>query len=180
MPIQTKLSCLIIDTMHESIIPMLEEIGFSVAYEPTLSSTEIINKIHSYDGLILRSKITIDIPFLEKASQLQFIARAGAGLELIDQEEAKKKNIILLNAPEANRDAVAEHTMGLLLSLLNKIPASHEQIKLKKWNREYFRGTELKGKTVGIIGYGFMGKAFAKKLSCFGCNVIAYDKTRFF
>jgi D-3-phosphoglycerate dehydrogenase / 2-oxoglutarate reductase len=168
--------CLIIDEMHESIIPMLEKISVKADYKPQISRNEIIDIIENYEGIIIRSKITIDKEILSPAVKLKFIARAGAGMDQIDVDEARKKNILLINAPEANRDALAEHCIGMMLTLLNKICLADGQVKKGIWNREENRGYELKAKTIGLIGYGFMGRAVAEKLKSFGCSVIAYDK----
>jgi D-3-phosphoglycerate dehydrogenase len=166
---------LIVDEMHPSLLPMLESKGFVADYQPNIAQEEILKIIADYEGIIIRSKLKIDIFFLEKAENLKFIARAGAGLDQIDLEETRKRNIYLLNAPEGNRDAVGEHTVGMLLCLFNKLHLADRQVRRSIWNREGSRGEELYGKTVGIIGYGNMGKAFAQRLLGFGCNVLAYD-----
>lgn len=162
--------------MHPSIIPLLENEGFRVDYRPEISRPEIEVIIHQYHGLIIRSKTTMDRPLLEKASQLRFIGRAGAGLDKIDVDYLEGRNIPLYNAPEGNRDAVAEHAIGMLLALFNHIPRADRQVREKIWNREQNRGEELSGKTVGIFGYGHMGQTFAKKLRGFDVKVLAYDK----
>ncbi len=128
-----------------------------------------------YDGIIIRSRFSIDKAFLEKATNLKFIGRVGAGLENIDCEFASSKNIHLIAAPEGNRNAVGEHTLGMLLSLFNKLNKANSEVKNGIWQREENRGIELDGKTVGIIGYGNMGKSFAKKLRGFDVEVICYD-----
>jgi D-3-phosphoglycerate dehydrogenase len=170
------LSCLIIDEMHPSIVPMLKAAGIHPDFRPAITKEEVAAIIGKYHGLIVRSKMEINKALLEKAVNLKFIGRAGAGMDLIDTVEAKNRNIILLNAPEGNRDALAEHTMALILSLLNKIRIADQEVRKGKWDREGNRGYELKNKTVAIIGYGFMGRAFAERLKCFGCKVLAYDK----
>ncbi len=175
-PLKYPISCLIIDTMHESIVPMLEKSGIKTTYLPHLPIDEIPKVISNYEGLILRSKLSVNHHLLDQAQRLQFIARAGAGLDNIDLEETTKRGIHVIHAAEGNSDTVAEHTIGLILSLLHKIVLGSEQVKHKLWDREYCRGVELKEKTVGIIGYGTMGKAVAQRLSSFGCKVIAYDK----
>jgi D-3-phosphoglycerate dehydrogenase / 2-oxoglutarate reductase len=172
------ISCLIIDEMHPSIIPMMEQISVRPDYRPGISREEILNMIGNYEGIMIRSKTFIDKELLSKAVKLKFIARAGAGMDQIDAEEAKKKKILIINAPEGNRDALGEHCIGLILSLLNKIYISDAQVRKRLWDREGNRGYELKGKTVGLIGYGFMGSAVAEKLKSFQCRVIAYDKYR--
>ncbi len=168
--------CLIIDKMHPSIIGMLEQVGFEVHYRPEINRQEVIDTLSQYTGIIVRSKLNIDGPVLEAGAQLRFIGRAGAGVDLIDLEIATRKGIQILNAPEGNRDAVGEHCIGMLLSLLHKINLADQQIRKGIWDREGNRGIELKGKNVAIIGYGHMGRAFAQRLSGFGCQVMAYDK----
>src|SRR5690554_4992802 len=169
---------LIIDEMHSSIIPLLEKEGMEVDYRPEIERSEIEAVIPFYEGMIIRSKTTIDRRLLEKASNLRFIGRAGAGLDKIDLEGLKERNILLFNAPEGNRDAVAEHAVGMLLSLFNHIPRADQQVRQGIWNREQNRGEELSGKTVGIFGFGNTGEAFAKKLRGFDVKVLAYDKYR--
>ncbi|TAH27062.1 MAG: phosphoglycerate dehydrogenase [Cytophagales bacterium] len=168
--------CLIIDEMHPSILPLLDQIGVQVEYLPSIDRKGILAIISSFHGIIVRSKIDLDLDFFKHADNLKFIARAGAGMDRIDLEEAKKRNIILINAPEGNSNALAEHALSLLLNLMNKIKTSDSEISRKIWRREENRGYELEGKVAAIIGYGHMGKAFAKKLSLLGCKVIAYDK----
>ena len=164
--------------MHPSIMPLLENEGFQVDYRPEISRSGIEDIIHQYHGLIIRSKTIMDRPLLEKAPQLRFIGRAGAGLDNIDVDYLEERNIPLYNAPEGNRDAVAEHAIGMLLALFNHIPRADRQVREKIWNREQNRGEELSGKTVGIFGYGHMGESFAKKLSGFNVKVLAYDKCK--
>ncbi|MFQ3214596.1 MAG: D-3-phosphoglycerate dehydrogenase [Marivirga sp.] len=166
---------LIIDKMHESIVPLLANIGCEGDYRPDLKRKEILAIIENYQGLIVRSKTPIDKEFLQHVKHLKFVARAGAGIDNVDVEALNVLGIILLNAPEGNRDAVAEHTMALLLNLFNKINLADTQIRQKTWDREGNRGVELKGKIVGVLGYGYMGQAFAQRLSAFGCRVIVYD-----
>jgi len=166
---------LIVDEMHLSLMPMLKEKGFEPDYQPIITKEKVVEIIGGYKGIIVRSKLKIDKSFLERATNLKFIARAGAGLDQIDLEEAKIRNIHLLNAPEGNRDAVAEHCVGMLLCLFNKLNLADRQVRQGIWDREANRGIELYGKTVGIIGYGNMGKAFARRLVGFGCQVLAYD-----
>ncbi len=166
---------LIVDKMHESIIPLLEELSYEVHYRPEIDRESILAVIPSYEGIVVRSKTTIDADFIDKSQHLKFVARAGAGLDNVDMDALNKYSIQLFNAPEGNRDAVAEHTVGLMLALLNKIPQSNAQVKQFIWDRELNRGTELMDKTVGLLGYGYMGQAVAKRLSAFGCNIVAYD-----
>lgn len=167
---------LIIDLMHESIVPLLTHIGYEVAYEPAITVAEIHERISNYEGLIVRSKISIDKDLIEKGTRLKFIARAGAGIDQVDEAYLKARKITLLNAPEGNRVAVGEHTLGMLLCLMNKLNTANAEVKAGIWDREGNRGFEISGKTIGIIGYGNMGQAFAKCLKGFDCRVLAYDK----
>lgn len=167
---------LIADEMHLSIMPMLEKIGYVPDYKPSIKRQEIIDIIGNYEGLIIRSKTFVDEELLQNAHQLKFIGRAGAGLDLIDNEVVTKKNIQLFAANEGNRVAVAEHIIGMLLCLMNKILIADSQVRKGVWLREENRGYELMGKTVGIIGYGNNGAETAKRLKAFGCKVLAYDK----
>ena len=164
-----------LDTNHPLLLEGLAELGFENHEDFSSSKEEIEKKIGDYDGLIIRSRIPIDQQLLDKANNLKFIGRVGAGLENIDVRYAREKGIFLANAPEGNRNAVGEHTLGLLLSLMNHMTKSHREVRKGNWDREGNRGTELDGKTVGIIGYGNMGKAFAKKLQGFDVEVICYD-----
>jgi D-3-phosphoglycerate dehydrogenase len=164
-----------LDTNHHLLIEQLNDLGF-INHEDYTSSKEIIeSKIHKYDGIILRSRFTIDKQFLDAATNLKFIGRVGAGLENIDCDYAEKKEITLIAAPEGNRNAVGEHALGMVLSLFNKLNKADAEVRDGKWLREDNRGVELDGKTVGIIGYGNMGKAFAKKLRGFEVEVLCYD-----
>ncbi len=170
------MKCLVIDEMHESITSLFHAIGIEVDYKPSIRPEEILNQISDYEGLVIRSKLVVDAAFLDKVSHLKFIARAGAGLDQIDVEEVTRRGIVLVNAPEGNRDALAEHALGMVLGLLNNIYKSDHEIRNFVWNREGNRGYELSGKTVGLLGYGYMAKAFAQRLKAIGCTVIAYDK----
>ena len=164
-----------IDSNHPSLIPMLIKNGH-VNHSDFISSKHDIGLvIKNYDGLILRSRFKIDKEFIDKAINLKFIARVGSGIENIDSKYAKTKNIEVISSPEGNSNAVGEHAMGLLLSLLNNINTSSVQVKKGVWVREQNRGHELEGKTVAILGLGNTGKSFAKKISAFNCNVIFYD-----
>lgn len=164
-----------LDTNHPILIEQLNSLGFTNDEDYTSSKAEIIAKIHLYDGLIIRSRFSIDASFLEKAKNLKFIGRVGAGLENIDCSYAKNNGITLIAAPEGNRNAVGEHCLGMLLSLFNKLNKANGEIKKGQWLREENRGVELDGKTVGLIGYGNMGKSFAKKLRGFNVEVLCYD-----
>ena len=164
-----------LDKNHPLIAEQLQRNGFQITEDHTSTYTQVLKKINDYDGIIIRSRIPLDKEFLQKARHLKFIARVGAGMENIDTLEAENQNILLINSPEGNRDAVAEHALGMLLSLMNRLFISSEEVKKGIWRREENRGDEIKGKTVGLIGYGNMGKSFAKKLRGFDCSVICYD-----
>ena len=164
-----------LDTNHPLLISQLNDLGFTNHEDYTSSKEVIESKISDYDGIILRSRFTIDKQFLDAATNLKFIGRVGAGLENIDCDYAEKKGVSLIAAPEGNRNAVGEHALGMLLSLFNKLNKADAEVRLGKWLREDNRGVELDGKTVGIIGYGNMGKAFAKKLRGFDVKLICYD-----
>ncbi len=164
-----------IDSNHQLLWEQLEQAGFQNEADFTSSKEEIEAKIHNYHGIVIRSRFKIDQTFLDKASNLQFIARVGAGLESIDCEYAVAKGIHLIAAPEGNANAVGEHAIGMLLSLFNKLNQANNEVKSGHWNREANRGLELEGKTIGIIGYGNMGKSFAKKLRGFDVTVLCYD-----
>ena len=164
-----------LDTNHPLLIKQLGELGFTNDEDYTSSKEQIIAKIHLYDGFIIRSRFSIDRLFLDKATNLKFIGRVGAGLENIDCDYAASKNIELIAAPEGNRNAVGEHSLGMLLSLFNKLNKADNEVRNGKWMREENRGNELDGKTVGLIGYGNMGKSFAKKLKGFDVDVLCYD-----
>ncbi|MFB9055181.1 2-hydroxyacid dehydrogenase [Mariniflexile ostreae] len=164
-----------LDTNHDLLIDQLHDLGFTNHEDYTASKEEIERKIHLYDGIVLRSRFTIDKTFIDAATQLKFIGRVGAGLENIDVEYAQKKGIELIAAPEGNRNAVGEHALGMLLSLFNKLNKADAEVRAGKWLREANRGIELDGRTVGIIGYGNMGKAFARKLRGFEVSVLCYD-----
>lgn len=162
--------------MHPGIEPMLIERGFEVDLVPSISKEEVFEIIPKYHGLVVRSKMTIGKELIDKAVNLEFIARAGAGIDQIEPETLVQRNITLLNAPEGNRDALGEHAVGMLLCMLNKIHIAHQQIMEGKWDREANRGYEIMGKTIGLIGFGNMGQSFAKKLQGFTSRIIAYDK----
>ena len=166
---------LLLDSNHPLITEQLLAKGFVLEEDFTSSYDEVLQKINQYDGIIIRSRIPLDKNFLENAQNLKFIARVGAGMENIDQETAKNLGISLINSPEGNRDSVAEHVVGMLLILMNRLFIASEEVKNGIWKREENRGDELLGKTFGIIGYGNMGKATAKRLSGFGVEVIFYD-----
>lgn len=164
-----------IDSNHPLLWEQLEESGFQNEADFTSSKTEIETKIHNYQGIVIRSRFKIDKDFIDKATNLKFIARVGAGLESIDCDYTNSKKIHLIAAPEGNRNAVGEHALGMLLSLMNKLNRADKLVKEGHWIREGNRGYELEGKTVGLIGYGNMGKSFAKKLRGFDVEVLCYD-----
>jgi D-3-phosphoglycerate dehydrogenase / 2-oxoglutarate reductase len=164
-----------LDSNHPLLLQQLTDGGYINHEDYSSSKSEIESKINEFYGLVIRSRFKIDKQFIDKATNLKFIARVGAGLESIDCEYATSKNIQLIAAPEGNANAVGEHALGLILSLFNKINQANTEINQGQWNREANRGIELEGKTVGIIGYGNMGKSLAKKLQGFDCNVICHD-----
>lgn len=170
------MKCLVIDDMHPDIGSRLSALGLDMDYRPGMDKTTLERELPQYPILICRTRIYIDDALMALAPNLQLIVRAGAGLDDIDLEAAARRGITVLNAPEGNRDAVAEHTIGLLLALLNKIPQAHASVSEKKWERELHRGNELGRLTVSLLGYGHMGQATAKRLTAFGCTVQAYDK----
>ena len=164
-----------LDQNHPLLLNQLTDAGFENAEDYTSPREAIEQVIEHYQGIVIRSRFDIDKAFIDKATSLKFIARVGAGLESIDQEYATKKGISLISSPEGNRNAVGEHTLGMLLSLFNNLNKADRQVKAGNWLREDNRGIEVDGKTIGIIGYGNMGKAFAKKLRGFDCTVLCYD-----
>ena len=167
--------CLIVDELHDSIGSLLKHINVEYNYQPNITRQEIKEILANYDGLIYRSKTNVDEDLIGNAN-LKFVARAGAGIDSLDEAFLKERGITIINAPEGNRDAVGEHTVGLLLNLLHKISQGHNQVMANQWDREGNRGYELGSLTVGIFGYGNAGSTFAKKLTGFGCRTIAYDK----
>ena len=166
---------LFLNKNHPVLQKSLEDLGFYCEQDYTSSKKEIEKIIDNYIGIVIRSRFSIDKSFIDAASKLKFIARVGAGIESINDVYATKNKIKVIAAPEGNRNAVGEHSLALLLSLFRNINKSDNEIKQGKWLREANRGVELDGKTVGIIGYGNMGKSFAKKLRGFDVNVICYD-----
>jgi len=167
---------LIVDDLHPVFKERATAQGFEVDDFPNITRQETLDIVANYTGIAVRTKFRIDEELFKAAPNLKFVARAGAGLDNIDEAYAAAHNIHLMNAPEGNFDAVGEHAIGMLLSLANNFRQADMQIRQGTWDREGNRGWELKGKTVGIIGYGFMGSSFARKLSGFGVKVIAYDK----
>jgi len=164
-----------LDSNHPVLAEKLEKAGFKNEFDYATAKAELENKIEDYDGIIVRSRFPIDAHFLKKATRLKFIGRIGAGLENIDLVTANQLNISCFNAPEGNRNAVGEHALGMILNLFNKLTTAHREVQQGSWKREENRGLELEGKTIGLIGYGNMGKSLAKKLSGFDCKVICYD-----
>jgi D-3-phosphoglycerate dehydrogenase len=167
---------LIVDDLHPAFKDRAAQLGYEVDDLPKITRAETLAAIAGYDGIAVRTKFRIDKELMDAAPNLKFVARAGAGLDNIDEAYAIEKGIQLINAPEGNRDALGEHAVALLLSLLNNLRKADIEVRNGIWDREGNRGWELKGKTIGIIGYGFMGSSFAKKLSGFDVKVIAYDK----
>lgn len=164
-----------LDKNHPLLIEQLAAAGHKNDENYTISKSDTEKIIGMYDGIVIRSRFKIDRLFIDAATNLKFIARVGAGLESIDIPYAESKGIYLISAPEGNRNAVGEHALGMLLSLFNNLNKADAEVKSGHWNREENRGLELEGKTVGLIGYGNMGKAFAKKLRGFDCEVLCYD-----
>lgn len=167
---------LLIDEVHPSLFPMLEGLGIAYDYRPDIKPMEVCEALVGFDGLIVRSKMRITADTIQLADRLKFVARAGAGLDNIDAEALQERGIELFGANEGNRQAVGEHALGMLLSLMRNITRGDRQVRNQVWLREENRGEEISGKTVGIIGYGNMGQSFARVLSGFGCRILAYDR----
>ena len=165
-----------LDSVHPILKERLTAKGYACIEAYTLSEDDCKRAIEEADGIVIRSRFTLNEAFLKDAAKLKFIARSGAGMENIDELYCADRNIVLFNAPEGNRNAVGEHALGMLLSLLNKLHTADREVRTGKWDREGNRGNELDGKTVGIIGFGNNGKAFAKKLRGFDVKILAYDK----
>lgn len=167
---------LFVDTVHEHLASHLRRMDYECIDGTQLTRNEILEQISLYEGVVIRSRIKLDKQMLDAATKLQFIARAGAGMENIDVDHAKMLGVKCFNAPEGNRDAVAEHAVGMLLMLFNHLNTADREVRNGLWRREENRGVELLGRTVGLIGYGNTGQAFAKRLSGFGVLTYAYDK----
>lgn len=171
-------SILIADEMHPSLFAMLRDAGFAYDYQPRITRPELIEQLGAFEGLIIRSKTRVDEALLSYATGLRFIGRAGAGLDLLDMAAIDSRGIQVFHAGAGNRDAVAEHTVGVLLTLLANILKADREVRQGIWDREGNRGYELGSLTVGLVGYGNNGQATARRLSGFGCRVLAYDKFR--
>ncbi|MCU0432466.1 MAG: 2-hydroxyacid dehydrogenase [Bacteroidia bacterium] len=167
---------LFLDTNHPVMLEMLRGAGFECDEEYSLSKEEVQQRMSGYHGVVIRSRFKLDAAFINASPDLKCIARAGAGMENIDVAYAQARGIACVHAPEGNRDAVGEQALGMLLALMNNLARADREVRTGKWIREGNRGYELGGKTVGIIGYGNMGSAFAQRLRGFEVNVLAYDK----
>ncbi|MBR5831399.1 MAG: hypothetical protein IKY79_02150 [Bacteroidales bacterium] len=167
---------LVTDKTHPILCEKLQAAGYHCDVQADLSYNELLAIVNNYDALVVRSKVEIDRNFLDNTHSLKCIGRVGAGMETIDVDYAEQKGIKCLNSPEGNRDAVGEHALGMLLTLFNNMLRANNEIRSGLWKREANRGLEIKGKTIGIIGFGNMGSSFAKRLRGFECNIISYDK----
>ncbi|MBF9140095.1 NAD(P)-dependent oxidoreductase [Hymenobacter properus] len=169
--------CLVVDEMHPSLLPLLTEIGVAADYQPNLTAAEIPVALAArpYEGLVVRSKLRVTADLLARGPQLRYVARAGAGTDNIDEAAMAAAGVALLNAPEGNRDAVGEFAVGLLLALFRNIVRADGEVRRGEWHREANRGEEVGGKIIGLLGYGHMGRAFARRLGAFGCTVLAHD-----
>jgi len=169
---------LVADRVHPHLLEGLKKNNYEVDYLPDITHSETLDIISGYFGIVINSKTKANRSFLDKANKLKFIGRLGSGLEIIDQAYAKEKGVKVYNSPEGNRNAVAEHAIGMMLSLFNNLKKGDTEVRNFHWDRESNRGLELEGRTIGIIGYGNTGSQLAKKLSCWDMNILAYDKYR--
>jgi len=167
---------LVTDGVHPLLLEGLERLGFQCDYFPKISLERVRGMVSDYDGMIINSKITVDKAMLDSAPKLRFVGRLGSGMEIIDLEYAAQKGVKIHGAPEGNRNAVAEHALGMLLALANKFLKADREVRNKNWQREQNRGFEIMGKTIGIIGFGHTGSQFAKKIEGMGMEVLAFDK----
>jgi len=167
---------LFLETVHPILAEKLTEIGFHCEFNYKISYSELLATVHEYNGIVLRSRISFDEQLIQAASSLEFIARSGSGLEIIDLESCKNHGVLVFSSPEGNSDAVGEHVIGMLLALANNIHLANASVRRKEWLREEHRGFEIKGKTIALIGFGHMGQSVAKKLSGFESKVIEFDK----
>ena len=167
---------LITDRVHQHLIAGLEEMGYDVEYEPTITLDQVKEIISLYEGIVINSKVKMYKELIDRSDSLKWIARLGSGLEIIDIPYAKSKGIAVVNSPEGNRNALAEHCLGMLLALCNNMLSADREVREFRWNREANRGIEIAGKTIGIIGYGQMGSAFVSKVSSWPLDIVVYDK----
>ena len=167
---------LFLETVHPVLAEKLNELGFECEFNYSISYDELLNCISEYNGIVLRSRISFDEQLIQAGSNLEFIARSGSGLEIIDLESCEKHNVKVFSSPEGNSDAVGEHVVGMLLALANNIHLANASVRRKEWLREEHRGFEIKGKTIALIGFGHMGQSVAKKLSGFEASIIEFDK----
>jgi D-3-phosphoglycerate dehydrogenase len=167
---------LFLETVNPVLAEKLNELGFECDFNYKISREDLLKVISSYNGIVLRSRITFDEQLIQAGTNLEFIARSGSGLEIIDLESCKKHNVEVFSSPEGNSDAVGEHVIGMLLALANNIHLANASVRRKEWLREEHRGFEIKGKTIGLIGFGHMGQSVAKKLTGFEASVFEYDK----
>jgi D-3-phosphoglycerate dehydrogenase / 2-oxoglutarate reductase len=167
---------LVTDDVHEVLMDGLKGLGFEIDYEPNITNEAVHRIIGGYEGLIINSKIMVDKALLDDGVQLRFVGRVGSGMEIVDKTYAAEKGVAVLSSPEGNRNAVAEHALGMLLALSNNLTRSNKEVKDFDWQREKNRGFELMGRTIGIVGFGNTGSAFASKLMSLGLRILVYDK----
>ena len=169
---------LVTDGVHAVLPEGLARLGYAVDYEPGVTPAEVRRRVGEYEGLVINSKILVDRALLDAAVGLRWVGRLGSGLEIVDRAYAKTRGVTVISSPEGNAPAVGEHALAMVLSLANRLGLGDRQVRTRRWDREAARGWELKYRTVGIVGYGHTGPAFAKTLRGFGCRVVAYDKYR--